>query len=50
MVGINTVKCDNPRLTCRVAGMNSPIRVILDTDLEIDLDSFVVQDAFTHPT
>ncbi len=50
MVGINTVKCDNPRLTCRVAGMTSPIRVILDTDLEIDLDSFVVQDALTHPT
>lgn len=50
MVGINTVKCDNPRLTCRIENKKSPTRIILDTDLEIDLDAFVVTDAFSHPT
>lgn len=50
MVGINTVKCDNPRLTCRIENKKSPTRIILDTDLEIDLDAFVVTDAISHPT
>ncbi|MEJ2058381.1 MAG: bifunctional diaminohydroxyphosphoribosylaminopyrimidine deaminase/5-amino-6-(5-phosphoribosylamino)uracil reductase RibD, partial [Desulfofustis sp.] len=46
LVGINTVTIDNPSLTSRVQGRRkkNPIRVILDTNLSISLDSRVVLD------
>jgi diaminohydroxyphosphoribosylaminopyrimidine deaminase/5-amino-6-(5-phosphoribosylamino)uracil reductase len=46
LVGINTVTIDNPSLTSRVQGRRTknPIRVILDTNLSISLDSRVVLD------
>jgi len=45
MVGINTVKTDNPSLTTRLDGIKcrDPIRVILDTNLSIDEDARVLQ-------
>ncbi|MBW1649833.1 MAG: bifunctional diaminohydroxyphosphoribosylaminopyrimidine deaminase/5-amino-6-(5-phosphoribosylamino)uracil reductase RibD [Deltaproteobacteria bacterium] len=44
MVGINTVKKDNPSLTARINGINTkdPQRFILDTKLSIDEKSKVI--------
>jgi len=44
MVGIDTVKKDNPRLTTRLEGMkgSDPIRIILDTHLSISKDAKIL--------
>jgi diaminohydroxyphosphoribosylaminopyrimidine deaminase/5-amino-6-(5-phosphoribosylamino)uracil reductase len=45
LVGVNTIKKDNPSLTTRLKnGGKSPIRVILDTRLQTPLDSQIVMD------
>lgn len=44
MVGINTVKEDNPSLTARVEGGKNPVRIILDSSLDIDLNAKVITD------
>ena len=44
MVGINTVIEDNPMLTARVDGGKNPIRIVVDSSLEIDINANVVQD------
>lgn len=46
MVGLNTVKIDDPMLTCRLKGNNciDPLRVILDSRLEIPLNAKVLND------
>jgi len=45
MVGIGTVKADNPSLTARLPGMKGrdPRRIILDTRLSIPLDARLIQ-------
>ena len=46
MVGIGTVMADNPQLTTRLAkGGKNPIRIILDTNLRISLESKVIDTA-----
>lgn len=50
MVGVGTVKADNPRLTCRAAGGRNPIRIICDTHLRTPLDAYVVKTASEIPT
>lgn len=45
MVGVGTVLADNPRLTCRLEGKRSPIRIICDTHLRTPLTAEVVQTA-----
>ncbi|CBI76507.1 Riboflavin biosynthesis protein ribD [Bartonella clarridgeiae 73] len=52
MVGIGTILADDPKLDCRLPGleMRSPIRVILDKNLRIPLDAKVVQTAANIPT
>lgn len=47
MVGSGTVLADNPKLDCRLPGMEdrSPVRVVLDGNLRIPLDSYLVQTA-----
>jgi diaminohydroxyphosphoribosylaminopyrimidine deaminase/5-amino-6-(5-phosphoribosylamino)uracil reductase len=47
MVGSGTVLADNPKLDCRLPGMEdrSPIRVVLDGSLRIPLDCHLVKTA-----
>lgn len=51
MVGIGTVIADNPMLNCRLSGMaeQSPIRIVLDNNLRIPLNSKLVQTAKQIP-
>lgn len=44
LVGKNTIIKDNPSLTCRYVEGKNPIRIILDSRLEIPLDSNVITD------
>lgn len=51
MVGIGTVLADDPVLDCRLSGMEdrSPIRIIVDRQLRIPLDSKLVKSAARVP-
>lgn len=52
MVGISTVLADDPQLTCRLPGLEdrSPIRVVIDKDLKIPINSALVKTARSVPT
>ncbi len=52
MVGVNTVIHDNPKLTARMDSdkVAQPLRVILDTEGIIPLDSYVCSSAQTYDT
>jgi diaminohydroxyphosphoribosylaminopyrimidine deaminase / 5-amino-6-(5-phosphoribosylamino)uracil reductase len=49
MTGIGTVLADDPQLTCRLPGMHSPVRVVLDSKLRISLTSKIVAGARDVP-
>jgi diaminohydroxyphosphoribosylaminopyrimidine deaminase / 5-amino-6-(5-phosphoribosylamino)uracil reductase len=51
LVGIGTVRADDPSLTCRLPGMEarSPVRVVLDRSLRISGTSRLVQSARKTP-
>ena len=43
MVGAETIKVDNPRLTARVKGVSDPYRIVVDSDLCIPSNSRVLK-------
>ncbi len=40
LVGRQTIKNDNPRLNCRNFDGKSPVRIIIDPDLKLDIESY----------
>lgn len=44
LVGINTMMHDNPQLGVRIRGKKDPIRIILDSNLQIPLNSQIFRD------
>lgn len=50
MVGVGTVLCDDPLLTCRMENGKNPIRIICDTNLRTPLASQLVQTAKSADT
>lgn len=42
LTAIGTVRADNPRLTCRTGKYNSPLRIVIDPDLDIRPDACVL--------
>jgi len=51
LTGRGTIAADDPLLTCRLPGMagRSPVRVVLDTNLQLSLDARVVASAREVP-
>jgi diaminohydroxyphosphoribosylaminopyrimidine deaminase / 5-amino-6-(5-phosphoribosylamino)uracil reductase len=49
LTGIGTVLADNPLLTCRLPGMRSPVRVVLDGSLRLPFASRLVATARQTP-
>lgn len=45
MVGSETVRKDDPLLTCRIANGKDPVRIICDTSLRTSTDSQIVKTA-----
>lgn len=43
MVGINTILTDNPQLNCRIENCVNPIKIIVDSNLKIPLNSNVLK-------
>lgn len=50
MVGVNTVIKDNPSLTCNIKYGRNPIRIIVDSNLRIPLDSKILKTSHNYKT
>ncbi|MEG0918825.1 MAG: bifunctional diaminohydroxyphosphoribosylaminopyrimidine deaminase/5-amino-6-(5-phosphoribosylamino)uracil reductase RibD [Anaerovoracaceae bacterium] len=50
MVGIRTVLADDPMLNCRIEGLESPVRIVCDTNLKIPMKSNLVKTAKEYRT
>ena len=49
LTGIGTVLADDPLLTCRLPGMHSPVRIVLDAMVRVPLASKLVETARQTP-
>ena len=49
LTGIGTALADDPLLTCRLPGMSSPVRVVLDAALQLPLASKLIASAGQTP-
>jgi 3,4-dihydroxy 2-butanone 4-phosphate synthase/GTP cyclohydrolase II len=49
LVGVNTVLCDDPRLTVRLSRGDNPQPIILDSRLRFPLDANLLQDPCVRP-
>jgi diaminohydroxyphosphoribosylaminopyrimidine deaminase/5-amino-6-(5-phosphoribosylamino)uracil reductase len=49
LIGIGTVKIDNPEMTVRLTKGHQPQRIVLDPHLEIPLNSTMLQDQTANP-
>lgn len=49
LAGIGTVLADDPMLNCRVPGAHQPVRIVVDSQLRIPLESRLVQTAKDFP-
>ncbi len=49
LAGIGTVLADDPMLNCRIEDMHQPLRIILDSELKIPLDSRLCISAKDYP-
>lgn len=45
LTGIGTVRADDPMLNCRIDGMQSPVRIIADSEASISHDSNIIKTA-----
>ncbi len=50
LAGIGTVLADDPMLNCRAKGAHQPLRIIVDSSLQIPLTSKIVKTANQYPT
>ena len=50
LAGIGTVLADDPLLTCRIEGENSPLRIIADSKLRIPEDAKILENQDIAPT
>ncbi|MGX4599633.1 bifunctional diaminohydroxyphosphoribosylaminopyrimidine deaminase/5-amino-6-(5-phosphoribosylamino)uracil reductase RibD [Faecalimicrobium sp. JNUCC 81] len=50
LVGVNTIIQDNPQLTCRLENGKTPIKIVVDSNLRIPMDSKVIKDAHNYRT
>lgn len=48
LVGLNTVRTDNPKLTARLGLENQPYRIVVDEKLETPIDSNILNDEFSN--
>lgn len=49
MAGIGTVLADDPMLNCRMEGGHQPVRIVVDSNLRIPLDSRICRSAKDYP-
>ena len=52
MISYKTLNKDNPKLNCRLQGLNkfSPKRIILDNNLEMNINSYIFRTANKNNT